>query len=190
MKTLDSTQVNTILDWVIFSGTTSEGEIAAKFNLKPVTVRAVLLKLTQDKLIKMSKTPLGLVVRLNLDSEEGQREKARFTPSKDVVGEEKHFKTNLDILKDLVDRFSPLQLGKVARYFGTSEDAVESWAKLIHDQGLIVLYYPIVGETVLLKSGSKPPLLNSSLIRYIALMVLLILAIYWRDGILRILGLR
>ena len=175
------------LDWIIISGVITEKQLSKKFKVKKKRIREIVNKLEKDGILKRQKKLLSSPVQLNEDTEQGMNEKGRLLPSVDIVEKKKIFKTNLDILKTLIDRFGKIELQLAAKFFKTRKETVEEWAKILHSQGLITLFYPITGETILLKRGRKQGLVNSTLIKYIIIVLLILIAIYKREQVMEIL---
>jgi hypothetical protein len=172
-----------VLDWVIFSGTTTEAEISSKFKAKPAAVRAMVQRLAGEDIIILRKRFWSSEVTFNPNSERGLAEKSIMLPSMEVRGDEKLFKTNLDILQSAVNRLGPVSLARTARFFRVRQHVVECWAKVLHDQGLISLFYPLVGEPMLLRVGERQPVVNATLLRYLAAASVIIIALLEKDAI-------
>jgi len=170
-----------IRDWVILSGVITEKELAKKFFLDGKSLKPIISKLEKDGVIKIKKKLFNSVIYFDANSEKGKKELSRLIPSVVTVDEKKVFTTNLDILKSLVDRFGTIELSRAARFFKASSDTVESWAKMLHSQGLIVLFYPLAGEPILTKEGEKHSVVNRTLIKYLIIVLLIFLAMYKRD---------
>lgn len=178
-KTADDRDV---FDWIILSGAAGEKELAGKFSVSRKALAPIIDGLEERGVVKRKRGLLfKTIILFNGDSEQGRIEKNRLLPSASLVGAEKMFKTNLDVLKTLVDRFGSIGLGRVAGFFRTRRETVEDWAKILHSQGLIVLFYPLVGEPVLLRVGEKQSIINETLVRYLILLLLVLAVIYERN---------
>ncbi|MBM3309442.1 MAG: hypothetical protein FJY77_04230 [Candidatus Altiarchaeales archaeon] len=186
-KTPRMVEEQDIRDWVIISGAITEKELAKKFSISRKDLKPVVSRLEKDGVVKTKKKLFNPVIHFDSSSEQGRKELSSLIPSVAIVDEKKVFRTNLDILKNLVDRFGSIELSKIARFLKTNSETVESWAKMLHSQGLIVLFYPLVGEPILTREGEKHGVVNRTLVKYLTIALLILLAIYKRDILIQFL---
>jgi hypothetical protein len=170
-----------VIDWVIFSGGATKGEIAKRTKIEMAALDRITDFYQAEKILTIRKRMFRSVVVLNDKTPEGVKEGERFLPHSELVGGKRRFKTNLDVINHLVDRFGTLELGMLSRFFKTSDEVVESWAKILHDQGILTLYYPLVGDPVLVRRGGRIHAINSALLRYLILIAMASSALLWWD---------
>ena len=168
-----------VLDWIIFSGATTEKEISKRFNIDRKYLQDLIKQFERKNLVKIKKSLLSTHIIFNNNSEEGKREKARLLPSISVVDLQKRFKTDIDVLKALVDKFGILSLSKTAIFFKANNDTVEEWAKILQSKGLLIIQYPILSEVVLLRKGEHTKMITLTRIKYIALFIVLLITLYY-----------
>jgi hypothetical protein len=170
-----------VLDWVIFSGGTTEKELSEKTGLSGKAVADAVGRLEGRGVLKRRRGFLRTEVLLDPSSDEAKAELSMLSPAVEVVGVEKRFKTSLDLVKHIVDRFGRARMARFSRFFNTTDDVVESWAKILHAQGMIVLFYPVVGGPVLLKTGERGRVVNYTLIRYLVVLLAGLILFVWRQ---------
>jgi len=176
-----------VVDWVILAGRASEAEISKRTGLSRPAVAAVIAKYEKSNVLVKKDGLLRASITFNGASEAGKCEKARLAPTVEVSCGEKRFNTKLDVVTRLVERFGEVELSKLSRLFEVRMDVVESWAKILHSQGVASLYYPLAGEPVLVRKGDTPKVLTPAVVAIIIFLLLLLAAVAFRQEILDVL---
>jgi len=164
-----------VSDWLMVSGSVSERELVRKFPDK-AGLGAALAALASRGLVSREKKFFATVYSFNYRAPEAAKLRARLTQQPGRKDDGKKFKTNLDVLASLVERFDAVGVGKAARFFNTDEETLKSWARILESHGLATIYYPIIGDTVVAKKESKLKAVNASL-RTLAMILLAALAV-------------
>ena len=172
------TKEQNVLDWIVVSRAVRERELSKKFRLDIKSLREIINKLEKRGLVIRKRSLFGTIISFNQTSAEAKTEESQLLPSVVVVGKEKRFKTNLDVLSGLVNRFGQVELSKAAKFFKRNNDTVEGWAKILQSQGLIAIFYPLIGEPILLKRGESVGIVNSLLIKYGILLIIVLIVAY------------
>ena len=71
------------------------------------------------------------------------------------AGEKENIETNLDFIYNAVLEKKHIPLSKIASQFKVSIQKIEEWARVLDKQGLLQLYYPMIGEAELKVRNKK-----------------------------------
>lgn len=81
--------------------------------------------------------------------------KATRKSEKDYLYARKELKTNLDLIHQNVMEKKAVNLITLSAQFNVSLNRIEEWARVLDRQGLLELYYPVVGAAQLRVKGYK-----------------------------------
>ncbi|OYT27201.1 MAG: hypothetical protein B6U97_02110 [Candidatus Altiarchaeales archaeon ex4484_96] len=167
-----------IIDWTLIMGQVTESDLIKKFEIKKNQIKKQLLNLENKGVIKKTKSFNKTRYAVNRKSPAGVSYLKQMRPSKHIRYGKKEIETNLDILSNLVDRFDVIPLDKAARFFNTNKHAVMNWARILQEQDMISIHYPLMGTPLLSKKNAVNKKIHEKKYVYIIFSFLLALVVY------------
>ncbi len=172
-----------VIDWVVINGVVSERCLSKKSGWDKKELSELIKKQEKEGVLISEKSFLRKNVLFNPNSEKGKKRLMSLMPSVVVEGKEKKFKTALDQMKYLVDRFEKIEMSTLAHFLESDKTLIESWAKILHQQNMITLYYPLAGDAVLMRNDESGNPINSTLIKYVTFTIIVLGLIIWRQQV-------
>ncbi len=185
----DTSHDQDIIEWIIFSGKTTEKELAAYLNIDAKNVKEVTKRLQGSDIIKVKSPRFGLgnpTLSVNYESQYVKELQSYLKPTIALVDGERRFMTSLDLLKDIIDKYGHVEVGKAAIYFNTTETKMEKLASILQEQKLITLNYPIIGSPVMMRIDESHRLISKSMTVRLQFLLVLIIIVWFLIRVLKL----
>lgn len=149
------TNVGDLIMWAIINEKVDRKNIQEKFGLKEEEYNAVAETLAKKGIVDLVKEK-GLLkedtyMKVKPDAREVRSEIEKLSPAVTQEDHVKKYKTRIDAIVELVNRFGRVNAGGIAKYYKADKETIEKIGHILDKNDVIAVSYPVTGDVVLTK---------------------------------------